>query len=68
MMMFRSRMSPILCMDAPLLTILRLSIGPPGISCTLIQRLVGEGDPSLHRLGSSVIIEDCDFDFLMIQN
>ena len=61
-------MSPILCMDAPLSTILRLSIVPPGTSCTLIQRLVGEGDPSLHRLGSSVIIENCNIHFPMIRN
>ena len=65
---FRSSMSPILCMDAPLSTILKLSIVPPGTSCTLTQRLVGEGDPSFHRLGSSVIIENCNIHFPMIRN
>ena len=59
-------LSPILCKDIPLSTILRLSIVPPGTSCTLIQRLVGERDPSHCGLGSSIFINDNNFLSLMV--
>ena len=56
-MVFEENQACFLYKDTPLSAILGKLIDLPGISCTLLNKLVGRGDATLYSLGSAKVVK-----------